>query len=824
MTAAIFRAEFLRALPVWPWLLASHALAVISGIVPSGQAGVRTELLGSIASWGVGSLSLFLVVRSLWEENPNRSEHFLATRPMRLAGLLKGKAAGMLILIVVPFVLAEAAVLLGRGQSAHVIGIGTLQAVVVLLVLLGVAFPAVWGWSKRSQAFVALPAAFATGIASAALLDRAPSLRISGSPYLQAKLVSMPVMLCGLLALGMVAACCALIFGRGRSFRRVPAFVALSCVIPAAMMALAGIEPGSGEKRVAPSLVHLTLSNREMGDRLANWLEIDPPPLETQAEGDVVWSVASLRVNGRRAEPWPKQGIGDRLRASRPEMAWNRPIQQALRERYGDQLKLPEVLGKTVALPAATALPGEHDPARMLDLEVGLLGALIDWQVVAEVPVRNQAETRWENTRWAIRGLNQADGGINIQFIETTPYLWLTDPANGHLPDRGCDRYFLVRESDGKITPLSDMGLALAPGWRRVSLGLRERMVMLRDNFSRFDRDMEDPFVVPAANYRLVIVRGIPSGRVSVDWITSSPISCAGLWTPTTGVHSPPPPDPRAGTALEWLQQNPPPASGASEEAVQAWLDQFAPRISNHESNETNHQLKAAVGSLFAEHPALVIRTIRALSPFARGAGGVFGWAMMDHLPRDYARKMTARDFDEGIYRNAVRRGWQGDLIGMAAERARMGFGWQVEEVLISSPKEVGFSEAEWRDFYRLYPTADAFRALAGVVLPREYLEKETDRRLEDYEPPLPNPNIDPLLDLALARGRSEAPRWLRDAIRRKQATETTFASVWVKDPVRKWFEFPSHLKTDDEVVGWFLGQEPVHFVFDPASEKFHLR
>jgi hypothetical protein len=822
MTAAIFRAEFLRALPVWPWLLASHALAAIAGIVPSGQAGVRTELLGSISSWCVGSLSLFLIVRSLWEENPNRSEHFLATRPMRLAALLKGKVAGLFLLIVLPFLVAEAAVLLGRDQSVPVIGIGLLQALIVLLTLLVVAFATVWCWSKRSQTYVGLPLAIGMAIATAALLDRVPSLKFSDSPYLKEKLASLPLVLCGLLTFAAAAACCPLIFCRDRRFRRVLAFGAIGSLVPAVMMPLARVKPEAGE-RLNVSLVHLTLANRDIGDRLANWVEIEPPAPDLKKEVDVAWSVDSLKVNGRRAEPSPEKSLANQLRVSNSSVVWSHPIREALYQHLGTGIKLPTIHERKVVFPAETATPGRHDPSRLLDLEVGLRGTLVAWQVVADLPVRNQAESRWKNTRWLIRGFIQGNDSISMRLVETTPHLWLSGMEDWQLSDRESDQYFLIRENDGKIVQLPSHGVGRV-GWQRVSLSLRQRESWIMERSSNFQSDADEGFFLPDANYRLVIVRGMPTGRVSVDWRTSSPISCTGLWTPAADVHSPPPPDPRAGTAREWLQQNPPPASGASEEAVQAWLDQFVPRIADNESNETNHQLKAAVGSLFAGHPALVIRTMRALSPFAQGARGVFGWAMMDHLPHDYAQKMKARDFDEEIYRNALRRGWQGDLIGMAAERARMGFGWQVEEVLTSSPKEVGFSEAEWRDFFRLYPTADAFQALAGVVLPREYLEKETDRLLEDFEYPLPNPRIDPLLHLALARGRSEAPRWLRDAIRKKQATETTFASVWVKDPVLKWFEFPSHLKTDDEVVGWFLGQEPDHFVFDPGSGKFHLR
>ncbi|MEK7950898.1 hypothetical protein [Luteolibacter soli] len=827
MTSAVFRAEFLRALPLWPWLMASHAIAVIAGIAPSsltGEAGIRTDLLGAIASWSVGILSLALVVRSLWEENPNRSEHFLATRPIRFAALLKGKATGLFILVLLPFLLTEAVMLMGKGQPAAIIGIGTLEALVMLLVFIGVAFAAVWCWSKRSQIYIGLPLALGVIITTAVLLDRVPSLRFSDSPYLRERLASLPFMLCGLLTLGVAAAFCALIFRRDRRLRRVFLFAALVGLVPAVLLPLVRIKPDAA-KRYEASLVHLTLSNREMGDRLANWIEVEPPQPDLAKDADILWSVDSLKLNGQRAEPSPGQRLGDRLRITNSDQLWNHAVRAALHGHFGDAIHLPPPRGEDASFPAVTALPGNHDPTRTLDLELGLRGTILTWQVVADLPVKEKAEARWQNTRWAIRASNQGDNFISIQLVQITPYLWLSNFGNDQLSERILERYFLIRD-DGQIIQLSGWNFGMRSDWRRTSLSLRERETSIVESSPRFMDEVnpEPGFLVASANYRLVIVRGIPTADIAMTWKTPTPLPCTDLWTPSHQALSEPPPDPRAGTAIEWLRDHPAPASGATDEVARAWLDELIPRIGNRHTNDQNRQLKAAVGSLMKEHPGLVIKTMKELSQFSTGARGVFGWAVMDHTPRDYFRKMTVRDFDQELYGLAVHNGWQGDLTGVASQLVRMGFGWQAEESLTFSPKEAGLSEAEWRDFFRLYPKPDAFRALAGVVLPREELEKQVDRLLEDYDCPLPNPHIDPLLELALARGRSEAPRWLRDGIRRKQAISERYESVWIDKPIRKWFAVPSHLKTEDEVVGWFLGNEPDRYAFDPASGKFHLR
>jgi len=159
-----------------------------------------------------------------------------------------------------------------------------------------------------------------------------------------------------------------------------------------------------------------------------------------------------------------------------------------------------------------------------------------------------------------------------------------------------------------------------------------------------------------------------------------------------------------------------------------------------------------------------------------------------------------------------------------AAHFARCGLGWLAEDVLYRKPLNAGMSQDEWLAWFRLYPSAKTFRALAAGVLPRDILEREVDAQLAGYHVRLPDPHVDSRLELALARGSEQAPRWLKEAIMGRRSQEPGFGGVWVADPIRDAFTIPDHLKHPDEVVDWFLAQVPSQFAFNVATGKYQLR
>ena len=70
MTAAIFRAEFRRALPLLPWLLGCHAITL--GLRTRWSDEVTPPVAG-IVGWATGSLALLVLIGSIWQDSPSRS-------------------------------------------------------------------------------------------------------------------------------------------------------------------------------------------------------------------------------------------------------------------------------------------------------------------------------------------------------------------------------------------------------------------------------------------------------------------------------------------------------------------------------------------------------------------------------------------------------------------------------------------------------------------------------------------------------------------------------------------------------------------------------
>lgn len=718
MTAAVFRAELLRALALLPWLLVCHGLRVISGIAPSVQSGVRIDLLGSTAGWCAGVLSLVVVVRSLWEENPNVAAAFPATRPMSLPVLVMGKVAGLAALIAVPYMVSEAVILADNGQPVRVIGICVLQVAVMLGVFLAVAFALVWCWAGRAQAAVGMSLALLAGVTTVFLSQRFGFFETPESASLRDLQVSVPDLLAGVVALAVVAVCCAWIFRRDRSFRRIPVFALTAAVVPLIPLGLATIRPDMG-KPMTPSLVRLNLSEiGTSGDRAA-WMEIEPPAPELEIDHSLVWSIRSLKVNGQTARVEPQGMLSIRIASGGTDIS-GRPLSLALKRYFGDDGGLKSVPFDSAALPAETVIANDLNPASDFDLEVGLLGTEIRWQVVADLALGRQSVAHWNNTRWEIRGSNRGQDSININLVESAPSFWMVPGEDPLSRDGVCDWYFLVRESDGKVEGVKGWPIN-ASDWQPKSLFFSERTMAFSvtnpsEGIGSLQGGTREGNFIHLGNYRLVIVRGFVGRRIAVNWKTPRPI------------------------------------------------------------------------------------------------------------PRGMVRKISSSAHDPALNQSVDHAGELGDAIGMAADWARMGFGWRVKEVLLAAPKEAGFTENEWRNFFRLDPTAAAFHALAGVVLPRAELERETDRFLTGVHSMPARPVIHPLLELALTRGRVEAPRWLHDSIRSTRTEDPGFFSHWVNEPVRKWFMPPVLLQSDEEVVGWFLAQDPDHFVFDPITGKFQIR
>jgi hypothetical protein len=817
MIAAYLRAELLRALTFLPWLLGLHALSLGMQTVWSAEASRLHESLVNTALWLV---TAGCAVASVWRDHPRRTGAFLLSRPARILPLFAGKATGLLIWIGLPFFITELIVLRWEQMPPVVLWLGPLQMFLTVAVPALVLFPVLWFWRNGWQAITGLSLALAAGILLRSGIDAIPSLRLSGSSLLLGRFTATPSLLVASAGLALLLAAISM---TALSRKFLPRWLAFTTALSAVILALTGFahrEPAAADSGFAPTLVHATLSNREERQMKARtWLSIEPPVPDLAPEEDIAWDFEKLRFNGEKTPPWPRRALDEQLMMLSSSLA----MREAVRQHFQGRVSFPTPPGKT-SMAAITVLPGEEDPTRSIDIETGLRGSVIRWEVVADLPIKEGATVESQGYRWTIEGSHRYHG-VGFQFRESAPNLWLTGNTQA-LPGWSSQRFLLIDEEKGEATRLDASPDGFA--WRYPGRVYRERSFHCR--WSPHSTEIAEDRIVfkpTAGSYRLVVVRAFPVRTIATSWKPSRPLHSRGLWTPADRVARDQPADPREGTANAWLKENPTPGPEATEAQVSAWLGELTARVGTDLSKDKErNELRAAFASLMPAHFMAVTKAFESLSGSDRrttNARHLFYMCLYEGMTEDLLRDYANDEFSPIIYEIALQKKIERALIPIAAVRVHQGFGWEVEEALLADPEATGLSASEWRDFFRLYPTGEAFRALAGKVIPRAEAEAEADRALKGYQPEKFDHDGDALLVLALARGRSEAPHWLKSAITGSTSDELRHSARQLAPIIRDSFSLPDGLKSEMDVVNWYLAQDPDRFVFDPATGKFQI-
>jgi hypothetical protein len=810
MTAAVFRAEFLRALPLWPWLLAAHAVSLYLRLRPEDA---DFQWLGGIAEWGVWLLSGLLLVASLWADNPSRRDSFLATRPARGAALFLGKFAGLFLLVGLPFVAADFAATLAAKQPSEVLLLGGLQTSLFSAIALLAVFATTWAWATRTTAATGLLLAFAgatTVIYAVAEFQSRFAVAATGSLFFAHRQL---ILWAGLAVTGFGLL---LVFGKRRPWRRVPLFVAACCAIVFALLKTPEPAP-TVDARVRPALVHLDLNLQPAGKRLEDSLQLQLPSPRPAPGLERSWSFSRLEVNGHRVPPWqihPHAGLSSGVEGE--------AVQAELRRHFGDGLRFAKSW-RSDPYPAIAALPGVHDPARTFDLDLSVLEVVTRWEVVADLPfVRGATITRGD-TRWSIESIGtirdfEEEEGRVARVRETAPALWL-----GRMPaaDPRVDLFCVVDVAGGqvRVAGMFGMGKTGAGRW-----SVRDETRSLRLSSREQYGDGVGPPLDFSRELRLAILRPVVVRRTSYEWKSPRPVpspamSERGGWVDRPGI------DPWDGTALDWLAGHPAPAADAGWQTIRAWLDDLHPRIGRRTLPDPDREtLIAAVTPLTKDHLEDFQRYRQKLDPHSHEGKRVFLEAMLRNLAPGKIASSGPLASDPEVINHLAANGRLPEVAPLVADLARTGMAWKVQSSLFADPKAIGLTEAEWLDFYRFYRSPAAFLHLSDTVLPRRLLEEETDRIISGYEnEPLERYHLGSHGKLAMARGHAGVPAWLQRWVANWRKQEKPPA-VRLPYDVRRFVDFPSHLQTDDERIDWFLAQDPARFVFDPAAAKFQLR
>jgi hypothetical protein len=814
MIAAFLRAEFLRALPFLPWLLGLHALTLGMRTFWSSEASRFLEGLAGSTLW---LLTAGCAIASVWRDHPRRTGAFLLSRPVRLIPQFIGKATGLLVWLGLPFFVTEWIVLARESAPPLVLWLGSLQVFLTVAVPVLALFPVLWFWRTGWQAVTGLTVAFAAGILLRIALDTIPSLRLSGSSLVLGRLTATPSLLVAVAGFAVLLVA-ARIPAISRKF--LPRWLPFTASLSAVVLALASFAlhvPAHAGFSITPTLVHATLSNREEKQKKARtWLSVEPPSPELAADEDISWEFDQLHLNGEKTAPWPRRTLDEQTMMLATSVA----MREAMNRHFQGRVSFPP-FQKQRPMAAFTALPGDEDATRSLDIEAGLHGTVIRWQVIADLPVENGATVKSHGYRWSIERLYR-DDSLRFELREGAPDLWLTGELQP-LPGWASHRFYLIDEEKGSATSLS----ASREGWRYPGRAYRERSFLCHWSPHFIDTTEDTIGYAPlSGRCRLIVVRAIPVRTLATSWKPSRPLNSRGLWTPTGRVPRDRPTDPREGTAITWLKENSSPGPEATDAAVSAWLGELMARIGEDPSEDERKELRDALTSLMPARFAVLTKAFEGLGGDRRTADAkhLLYMCLYEGMTPDMLREHANDDYSPLIYEIALQKGIQRALIPVAVVRTRQGFGWQVEEALFSDPEATGLSADEWRDFFRLYPTGEAFRALAGRVIPRAEAEAEADRALRGYQPEKFDYDGDKLLELALARGRSEAPHWLRSAITGSNYDELRHSARQLARIMRDSFSLPDGLKSEMDVVNWFRAQDTDRFVFDPVTGKFQTR
>jgi hypothetical protein len=814
MTAAVFRAEFRRALPLWPWLLACHALALYDRVSPMESFGRSEIILRGFAPWGLWSLSTILLVGSLWADNPSRRDHFLASRPVRGLALLVGKFGALFLLICLPFVLADLAASVSAMQPSQVLLWGILQTSLFSSVALLAIFALTWAWATRTTAAVGLLLAFAGVITVIqAVAEFQPRFAVPATHYL----LFAHRQLVLLAAFAVAGFSLPLALGKRWPWRRVPLFAA-ACGIPVFALLKFPEAETIVDTHIRPALVHLDINLQPVGERFEDSLQVKVPAEIPGAEFDRTWSFSRLEANGRRVPEWylqPPTGPNGGVERT--------PVQAELQRHFGEALRLTKSY-RSEHYPATAVLPGVHDPSRSFAIELSVLETITRWEVVADMPLQPGATATHGASRWSIGSIQPfsrpgGDEGRRIRVRATSPALWLPGLPSEQEGDPRYDQFYIVDVAGGQVrgTGKSGIGNSTAGRW---SVRDETKFFLM---FSR-EQHVDGKTLDWSRELRLAILRPVVVRRVSHDWKSQQPIpppvmSEKGGWLGQSGVN------PEVGAALKWLDGHPAPAADASWQVIRAWLDELHSRINRHHLPDAEREtLIAAVAPLAVGHLEDFLRYRQDLDSQSYQSQQIMLEAMVRTLEPGVIGNSRLLANDAPLVNQLAARGRLPEVASLVADFARSGRAWRVQSALFADPAAIGLTQAEWRDFYRLYPGPTAFIRLSDSALPRSLLEEETDRIIEGFETqPLEPHHLGSHVELAMARGHAAVPAWLQRWLANWREQQPS-PSAGFPYHAKRFFEFPPHLKSDSERADWFLEQDPSRFVFDPATARFHLR
>lgn len=528
MIAAVIRAEFRRALPLLPWLLACHAITL--GLRTRWSDEVTPQLAG-IVEWATWSLALLVLVGSIWQDSPSRPERFLASRPMASKPLFFAKLAALLLMVALPFIAVEFGTLLWAEQSARILFLGTAQTALFAVVAVLAAFPLVGFWRSAPVAFSGLGVAFFAGALVIRLFGNHP-LNAHGPRWVGLDyLLTPPVLLVTLTLAGSLStALMRLLRRRPEALLRIAVFTAGICLALHASLVLR-TRPRTSKSAENAALVSLKYTPFQYAEGWGTRLDITPPSELKDASLIRLRQFTRIRVNGRDALRWTKPSAGQNDGSIQ-----SYPIQHALRQHIGPVVQLPDAYHPEDE-PATALIDDVYPPDPPLEIAAQIQETNYRWQVVADLPLRVGATAAHGDHRWRVRHVSEIPNfsgraGLSVAFVETFPNLWL----GKHLPTESDPHYrdlvLLLNPSNGELRWMQLFAGSREGGDQRKSLVSRSGSCSLypEDPVEMIRTGNQIREVNWSSAHRLLVLRLTEEKTVHYDWRSNGPILYPSEW------------------------------------------------------------------------------------------------------------------------------------------------------------------------------------------------------------------------------------------------------------------------------------------------------
>jgi len=810
-------------------VLLAVRLEVAGGVAPDpasniGSGPILEGLLALLTVVIAGKLVSYLV----FEDSPTRRERFLATRPVPARNLLLAKLTFLGAFVVAPFALAAALHLAFSGMPARVIALGTLQSILRTLALLGVGVPLMLLWESRRRLLAGIVAG-GLGITAFALaigllqVRRSPLLSFRPDCFANPLVQVIAVAVAAIILTGLAAVHLRRPLGMAP---RLAGLLVAGILAPLLAALMTSRHNASPEGPVPASRMARVGFNRQQADGKPLLGISLSPSLPTPADEDVSWSFASLRIDGRAV---PLRPMSDpRLMPSHyVHSDYSRGIEAALHRHLGPGWSLVmSHYGRDLGPASASAFERRTPlPSGRAPIDAVFRGNRFSWHAVAELPLIPGSSVRAGDDTWTFHrsASDSSRDLLRFSLSHRGPALWLA--PGGQLPrfDRQLHRFALLDPGSRQICLLNDRH----PVRRELGAGTAcPRRGLLLD--MEGGREAIQFASAGVTRLRLLILRPRHEGVRFCRWSAPEPVTLPDSDSFSSRGLANEPSNLRVDAITRWIESNPGPDPEAPSADVARYLVSILEQSNRCAGSGDWQPVVRTLAAYVPNHLELFLRALdslqmdqhrsRSLLYDALGTG--IRHSQLPNLVRHLGARPT-------LVCLARRHDWTAEI---APDLARLIRGGKHDQVLLNAatslPDSAGITADEWLAIFRLDPRPRTYAILREIPGLDAALDSEIDQRFTGSIPLLMDNGVEPLLELALARGHPEAPARLHQAVRFSTLLSDYNHHSFLHT-ITNHIDLSTHQGNHndaDTVVPWFLALDPAGFTYDPATRLYTVR